>query len=208
MAKDTFITRLVISIIVVCLIGFLILSFFFLAKGDKEKLEAILKDDNKTEQQAKDEEVALKQANQPAIKQANQPAFQSVKAVDQADHVWGDITAPVQLIVYNDFDDSFCFEFYNTIKQIRQEFASQTVVAFRHFPQTIHPYAAPAALAAECAAEQDKFWQMSDKLFIDNKAGKMNLGQFRKDAIEIGLDAAKFNQCLETEKYKDRKSVV
>jgi len=61
-----------------------------------------------------------------------------------------------------------------------------------------------AAEAAECAADQDKFWAYHDKLY-ESQAGE-NQGAFNKDnlkkfAEEIGLDTQTFNECLDSGKY-------
>ena len=61
-----------------------------------------------------------------------------------------------------------------------------------------------AAEAAECAADQEKYWEMHDKLFASQKGE--NKGAFSKDnlkklAADIGLDTAAFNECLDSGKY-------
>jgi protein-disulfide isomerase len=61
-----------------------------------------------------------------------------------------------------------------------------------------------AAEAAECAADQDKFWEYHDKLF-DSQNGE-NQGAFAKEnlkmfAAEIGLDSGEFNECLDSGKH-------
>jgi len=63
-----------------------------------------------------------------------------------------------------------------------------------------------AAEAAECAADQDKFWEYHDILFA--KQNGENQGAFTKEnlkqfAAEIGLDSGKFNECLDTGKYTE-----
>ena len=64
----------------------------------------------------------------------------------------------------------------------------------------IHNRAEPAALAADCANEQGKFWEYHDKLFANQKGLEdTNLKQY---AVDLGLDATKFNQCLDSAKYK------
>jgi protein-disulfide isomerase len=61
-----------------------------------------------------------------------------------------------------------------------------------------------AAEASECADEQGKFWEYHDKLFASQSGenegafSKVNLEKF---AAPLGLDAAKFNTCLDTDKY-------
>ncbi len=127
-----------------------------------------------------------------------------VTPMSEADHLWGIIEAPVKLIVYSDFECPFCADFYDTLKQVKDEFGDKVVIAFRHYPLASHSLALNAAEASECAAEQGKFWEMYDKLFGDNKAKTMSTTQFKKDAVDLSLDQAKFNQCLDTEKYKDK----
>ncbi len=127
-----------------------------------------------------------------------------VTPISADDHLWGSLDATVKLIVYSDFECPFCANFYDTLKQVKEEFGDKVVIAFRHYPLASHTLALTAAEASECAAEQGKFWEMYNKLFGDNKANEMSLAQFKKDAADLNLDQAKFNQCLDTEKYKDK----
>ncbi|MDO8593071.1 MAG: thioredoxin domain-containing protein [bacterium] len=127
-----------------------------------------------------------------------------VRPIDAADHVLGDLKAPVQMIVFSDFECPFCAQFADTMKKVEENFKDKVAIAFRHYPLPSHPLALPAAVASECAAEQGKFWEMHDKLFADNSAGKMSVEQFKKDAADLSLDAVKFNQCLDSNKYLDK----
>ena len=59
----------------------------------------------------------------------------------------------------------------------------------------------PAAEAAQCAHEQGKFWEYHDKIFANQRAIKdENLKQY---AVDLGLDADKFNDCLDSGKYRE-----
>jgi protein-disulfide isomerase len=63
-----------------------------------------------------------------------------------------------------------------------------------------------AAEAAECAADQDKYWEFHDYLF-SHQSGE-NQGAFSKDnlkgfATDLGLDMAAFNQCFDSGKYTE-----
>ncbi len=127
-----------------------------------------------------------------------------LKPIDAADHVRGSLDAPVKMIVYSDFECPFCSKFADTMKQVEENFKDKVVIAFRHYPLAGHPEGLPAAEASECAAEQGKFWEMHDKLFADNKAGRLSADQYKKDAGDLGLDAAKFSQCLDSGKYKNK----
>jgi protein-disulfide isomerase len=127
-----------------------------------------------------------------------------VRSLDQSDHVLGGLQSPVQLIFYGDFDCPFCASFYDTLKKVDIEFKNKVAIGFRYYPLRTHNMALPAALAAECAAEQGKFWEMYNKLFVDKQENKMNLDQFASDATAISLDTDKFKDCLDTERYKDK----
>src|SRR3989338_6919610 len=136
----------------------------------------------------------------------NQPGQinNDLKVFDTKDHILGDANAPVKIIVYSDFECPFCAKYAGTIKQVEEKFKDKVAISFRHYPLPGHPQAELAAQASECAAEQGKFWQMHDKLFADNLAGRLSPEQYKTDAAELGLDEAQFNQCLDSEKYKNR----
>ncbi|MDO8667523.1 MAG: thioredoxin domain-containing protein [bacterium] len=121
--------------------------------------------------------------------------------IDSTDHIFGKLGAPIQMIIYSDFECPFCADFSETIKQIERDFADKVTIAFRHYTLPGHAEAKKAAEASECAAEQGKFWEMHDKLFADNKAGRLSEDQHRIDAADLGLDTARFNQCLDSGKF-------
>lgn len=74
-----------------------------------------------------------------------------VRPIDSTDHVFGDLSAPVQMIVYSDFQCPFCSQFAETTKKVEQEFKDKVVIAFRHYPLAGYPQAEKAAEASECA---------------------------------------------------------
>ena len=131
-------------------------------------------------------------------------AVQTVKPIDAVDHIWGGQKAPVQMIVYSDFACPFCAQFAGTMKKIEENFKDKVAITFRHYPLPGHQDAKRAAEAAECAAEQGKFWEMHDKLFADNAAGRMSEEQFKQDAIDLSLDQSQFDQCLGGGKYENK----
>src|SRR3989344_203228 len=136
--------------------------------------------------------------------QQEQKQAQNLSPINENDHIIGSIDAPVQMIIYSDFECPYCARFVDTIEKVKAEFGDKVAITFRHFPLVFHKEAVPAAIASECAAEQGKFWEMHDKLFEDNENKKFNAEEFKKDAGELGLDQAKFNQCLDTNKYKEK----
>ena len=67
---------------------------------------------------------------------------------------------------------------------------------FKHFPLSqIHPYAQKAHEASECAKDQNKFWEMHDKLFQNAQA--LGVDDLKRYASDLKLDTAKFNTCLD-----------
>ena len=86
--------------------------------------------------------------------------------VNERDHVKGPATAPVTIVEYGDYECPFCGAAHASIKQVEQLLGDDLMFAFRHFPLSqIHPHAFQAALAAESAGAQGRFWDMHDLLF-------------------------------------------
>ena len=69
---------------------------------------------------------------------------------------------------------------------------------FRHFPLEFHKKAPKAAEAALCANEQGKFWEFHDQLFKNQQ--KLEVDELKEHAKALGLDAAKFDECLDSGK--------
>jgi protein-disulfide isomerase len=74
-------------------------------------------------------------------------------------------------------------------------------VVYKDFPlASIHANAFKAAEAAHCAGDQGKYWEYHDKLFANQQL--LQPDQLKKHAADIGLDAVKFNECLDSSKYR------
>ena len=120
-----------------------------------------------------------------------------VPAVTADDHILGAENASVTLIEYSDFECPYCSKHTPTINQLLADYPNDVRVIYRHFPLSFHPQAENAAIASECAANQGKFWEMHDKLFAYNEAGTLNVANMKQAAVDLGLDAAIFNTCLD-----------
>ena len=115
------------------------------------------------------------------------------------DAIKGDVNAPVTIIEWSDFECPFCTRFYTeTFGQVEKEYISTGKVRFiyKDFPLNFHANAQKAAEAAECAGEQEKYWEMHDKLFEEGVSG--GVASFKQFASDIGLNTAKFNDCLDS----------
>lgn len=64
----------------------------------------------------------------------------------------------------------------------------------------MHPRAAPAAEAAQCARDQGKFWEYHDKIFENQKS--LSDEDFKKHAVDLGLNTEAFNACFESGKFR------
>jgi protein-disulfide isomerase len=79
----------------------------------------------------------------------------------------GERTAKVVVAEFSDFQCPFCRRWNNDVLTgLRERLGKDVALAFLHFPiQQIHPNAPNASVAAICAGEQGKFWEMHDLLF-------------------------------------------
>jgi len=125
---------------------------------------------------------------------------QANEGVVPAKHTKGPATAKVQLTEYADFQCPACAQFYPVVTEVLEKYGDQINFEFKHFPLvTIHPFALPAAKAAEAAGQQGKFFVMYDKLFTNqNVWSKSATPQvyFIQYAEELGLDMPLFKQHL------------
>jgi len=110
---------------------------------------------------------------------------------DGVDHVRGG-SAGRLIVEYGDYECPYSRQAFREIERVESQLGEGVRFAFRHFPLTeIHPHALGAAVSAEAAALQDRFWDMHDLLFHRQKA--LEDDDLRRYAAEIGLDVALFD---------------
>ncbi|HYM26040.1 MAG TPA: thioredoxin domain-containing protein [Vicinamibacterales bacterium] len=112
----------------------------------------------------------------------------------------GPANAPVEIVEFSDFQCPFCLRAHPTVTQVLNTYGDKVHFVYRHYPLPGHPNARPAAEAASCAAEQGQFWLYYDRLFADQT--KLDDANLKKSAADLGMDAARFNACVDTRKYK------
>lgn len=130
-------------------------------------------------------------------KQATEKANEGVSVET---HIKGNPDAQVRLVEYSDFQCPACAQFFPYVEEIMNQYGDQIALEYRHFPLiNIHPYAVPAAIAAEAAGQQGKFWEMHNKLFEEQSVWSRSNNReayFIQYAEELGLDVDLFKQHL------------
>jgi len=114
----------------------------------------------------------------------------------------GPADAPVTIVVFSDFQCPFCRKAALQIKQIKELHPGQVRLLFKHFPLDIHAYAMDAALAAEAAFAQGRFWEMHDKLFA--LKGALSDEAMEGAASSAGLDLTRWKEDLESSEVMER----
>lgn len=117
-------------------------------------------------------------------------------AVGSNDHIQGNENAPIELVEYGDYECPYCGQAYPIIKAIQKKMGDKLKFVFRNFPlEDAHPHAMHAAIAAEAAAAQDKFWEMHDAIYEHQQAlSDENLVGYAK---KIGLNVDTFEKDFE-----------
>ncbi|MEK7067333.1 MAG: DsbA family protein [Patescibacteria group bacterium] len=146
--------------------------------------------------------------NQP---QGGSGSLDAMKPVSAIDHILGNPDAPIKIVEFSDTECPFCKRFHPTMQTAIEEYGKNGEVAwvYRHFPiDSLHPIKArKEAEATECANElggNAKFWAYLDRLFeITPSNNQLDLGQLPEIAVYVGLDRARFLQCLDSGKYAE-----
>ncbi|HET6370969.1 MAG TPA: thioredoxin domain-containing protein, partial [Nitrospiria bacterium] len=118
----------------------------------------------------------------------------------------GNPRSAVTLVEYSDFQCPTCGQYYPMLRQLNDEFHDQIRFVYRQFPLTgLHRNAMPAALAAEAAGRQGRFWEMHNLIFEHQKewserTDARNL--FIGYAKQLGLDITRFEADMDAESAK------
>jgi protein-disulfide isomerase len=145
--------------------------------------------------------------------QAPAPSLQKIQSVSlDGALTLGKQDAAVAVVEFADFQCPFCKRhFDDSFTQIKQEYVDSGKIkyVYKNYPLEMHPNAQPAANAAECANEQGKFWEYHDKLFAtqtewEGQESANATATFKQYAADLGLNAAQFNSCLDSDKYQSQ----
>jgi protein-disulfide isomerase len=111
---------------------------------------------------------------------------------EDRDHIQGPADAAVTLVQYGDYECPYCGAAYPIIREVQARMRERLRFVFRNFPiTTSHPHAEQAAEAAEAAAVQDRFWEMHDLLYENQK--RLRDDDLHAYAEKLGLDVELFD---------------
>jgi len=129
--------------------------------------------------------------------------FELSVPVNPTDHYLGPSHAPVTLVEYGDFECPNCKQAAPALKILLGRFPGRVRHVWRNFPlEEVHPHALDAALAAEAAAGQGKFWPMHDLLFANQQ--HLKRPQLRHYAESLELDMTRFDADMADTVYLQR----
>ncbi|GFN41414.1 MAG: periplasmic thiol:disulfide interchange protein DsbA [Marine Group I thaumarchaeote] len=158
-------------------------------------------------------EIEIKTAPTQQTQQPTQPAVPQVFRVFlDDDPVKGNPDAPVTIVEFSDFQCPFCLRFFQqTLPLIEQNYIDTGKIKFvyKDLPlDSLHPNARAAHIAAECADEQEKFWEYHDVLFEkqpqwSSLASSELENTFTEFATDMGLQAASFESCMQSPNIAD-----
>ena len=119
------------------------------------------------------------------------------------DPVLGSADAPITIVEFSDFECPFCSRFaQETAPALRRQYGERIRWIFVNYPlRSIHPNAYEAALAGECATEQERFWPFYDAMFSGRH--RLSATGYKEAAEAAGLDVDRFQTCYQNADYAD-----
>jgi len=118
--------------------------------------------------------------------------------IEGQNNYWlGTSTPKITIVEFSDFACPYCQDNFSVVRELGLDYQNDVKIIYRDYLG--HTDSLDLALTARCAGEQDKFWPMHDKLFINQ--GQITLTDLPVLAQQLGLDVKTFNTCLSTKKY-------
>jgi len=143
-----------------------------------------------------------------AIALSGQSSEQSNEGVEIKQNIKGNPEATVTLVEYSDFQCPACAAFQPALDGIMQEYGDSFNLEYKHFPlSTIHPHALSAAIAAEAAGQQGKFFEFHDLLFANQQEWSsvaVPATFYVQYAEQIGLDIDQFKKQQNSSLLRDK----
>jgi Na+:H+ antiporter, NhaA family len=123
--------------------------------------------------------------------------------LEDLDHVRGERGAPLELVMFGDFQCPFCLGAQSVLRRVRERLGERLIFGFRHLPiPERHPLAPLAAEASEAAAAQGRFWDYHDTLFAAQP--RLSPETIVEVAADLGLDVERIRAELDAGTHRDR----
>ena len=105
----------------------------------------------------------------------------------------GPATAPVTIVEFGEYQCPYCGKANPSVQQVLKEYEGKVRIVYRDFPLSFHDRAIPAAIAANCAGDQGKYWEMHDQLMANQQS--LQESDLKGYAQNIALDLSKWEAC-------------
>ena len=116
------------------------------------------------------------------------------------DPFMGPADAPITIIQFAEYQCPYCGKAGESVKQVMEEYEGKVKMVFRDFPLSFHDRAVPAAVAANCAGEQGKYFEMHDQMMANQRS--LTEEDLTKYATNISLDLDKWKTCRKDPKHE------
>lgn len=151
-----------------------------------------------TVSQLKDENRSLQAALNPN-NELDLPSYVENVSIDDDPSI-GTQGAPITIVEFADYQCPYCSQMVSQVEDLLSDYEGQILFVYRDFPlEDIHADAFKAAEAANCANDQDKYWEMHNLLFANQ--AKLDIESVRDYAASLGLNLENFDACLSSDKY-------
>ena len=123
--------------------------------------------------------------------------------LEEVDHVRGESAAPLQLVMFGDFQCPFCLGAQKSLRRVRERLGERLLFGFRHLPiPEKHPLAIEAAEASEAAAAQGRFWEYHDALYANQP--RLSRETILEVGRDLGLDAERIATEIDAGAHRPR----
>ena len=199
-----------IATLTICLLFVFSINTIAYAEGDQEQLlgqryewvlEEILQQVTELRKEVismKEEVAALNVKFDALPKGAVQGGKDALTKVELGGNILGDEDASYAIVEFSDFQCPYCSRHAESVfPQIKKELIDTGKIRYtvRDYPLGFHKEAKGAAIAANCAGEQDRYWDMHEVLFANQR--KLKNDFYIETAQSLNLEQDKFTQCLE-----------
>jgi protein-disulfide isomerase len=144
------------------------------------------------------------QDSEPTATVAGQPLVDYCQENPENCLAKGSADAPVTVVEVSDYGCGHCRNFnLETAGLLDDLYVTPGQVRWVVLPYSLNPQTLPAAEAAMCAGDQERFWEFHHRMFeIQNEPSALSRRGFMDAADELGLDTDVFEGCLDSAKYR------